>query len=58
MHTAQYPTRKMFFLEHIIPSIEVTGGPWYSGAELDLEFIEGMKKLVLKLIKTAVRLRI
>jgi len=50
----QFPTRKMYLLESIIPSIELTGGPWYSGAEFDTEFINNMRKYCLKIIWDAV----
>jgi len=32
-------------LEGIAPSIELTGGPWYSDSDLDTEFVETASKL-------------
>lgn len=33
------PTRKVYMLVGLEPSTEVTGGPWFSETELDVEFI-------------------
>ena len=35
-------TRKVFMLFDVEPSLEITGGPWFSENELDVEFIEGL----------------
>ena len=37
-------------LEGLEPSIQLTGGPWYTDNELDTEFIDTLKKACLKLI--------
>lgn len=39
---AKNSTRKVFMLFEIEPSLEITGGPWFSENELDSEFIEGL----------------
>lgn len=44
-------TRKVYMLYNLEPSIEVTGGPWFSENELDLEFIEEMCKVCLRFIE-------
>lgn len=44
-------TRKVYMLYNLEPSIEVTGGPWFSENELDLEFIEEMCKVCLRYIE-------
>lgn len=35
----QHPTRKIYMLYELTPSIEVTGGPWFTDGELDDEFV-------------------
>lgn len=44
-------TRKVYMLYNLEPSIEVTGGPWFSENELDLQFIEEMCKVCLRFIE-------
>ncbi|RKP05408.1 RNA polymerase Rpc34, partial [Thamnocephalis sphaerospora] len=34
------PTRKLYMLIELTPSAEVTGGPWFTDQELDVDFIE------------------
>ncbi|KAG1760298.1 RNA polymerase Rpc34 subunit-domain-containing protein [Suillus occidentalis] len=36
----RHPTRKIYMLAHLEPSVELTGGPWYTDNELDTEFIK------------------
>ncbi|KAI9432932.1 RNA polymerase Rpc34, partial [Lactarius indigo] len=36
----KYPTRKIYMMAHLEPSVELTGGPWYTDNELDTEFIK------------------
>lgn len=50
----QYPTRKIYMLEGITPSIELTGGPWYTDNDLDTEFIERISLLCHKFVKELV----
>ncbi|KDQ50981.1 hypothetical protein JAAARDRAFT_41609 [Jaapia argillacea MUCL 33604] len=38
--SVKHPTRKIYMLAHLEPSVEITGGPWYSDNELDTEFIK------------------
>lgn len=33
------PTRKIYMLAHLKPSVAITGGPWYTDQDLDEEFI-------------------
>ncbi|CAL1699571.1 unnamed protein product [Somion occarium] len=49
--SVQHPTRKMYMLFHLEPSVEVTGGPWYTDKELDTEFIKMLLKACLKFIR-------
>jgi DNA-directed RNA polymerase III subunit RPC6 len=37
------------------PSVEVTGGPWYTDNELDTEFIKMLKTACLQYIRDRVR---
>ncbi|KAG8942006.1 34-kDa subunit of RNA polymerase III (C) [Tulasnella sp. 419] len=46
------PTRKMYMLANVEPSVELTGGPWYTDFELDPEFISTVKSACLKFIRT------
>lgn len=43
-HNRQNPTRKLYMLLELTPSAEVTGGPWFTDQELDLDFIETLSK--------------
>lgn len=43
-------TRKVFMLAHLEPSVDLTGGPWFSENELDSEFIDEMCKLCYRYI--------
>ncbi|ANB14350.1 Rpc34p [Sugiyamaella lignohabitans] len=40
--SVKYPTRKIYMLASLQPSVEVTGGPWFTDSELDSEFIENL----------------
>ncbi len=35
-------TRKVYMLAHMEPSVEITGGPWFSENELDVSFIDDL----------------
>lgn len=52
---AQNPTRKMYMLEGLTPSIELTGGPWYTDNDLDTELIEGVSRLCRRSVVHLVR---
>jgi len=47
---AQYPTRKIYMLYELTPSIEVSGGPWFTDSELDHEFINELLSAMSKFI--------
>ena len=51
----QYPTRKIYMLSSIDPSIELTGGPWYTDKELDTEFVSLLMDVCLKIVRDRVR---
>jgi hypothetical protein len=44
---AKHPTRKLYMLASLTPSVELTGGPWYTDQDLDTAFID----MVLKVAK-------
>lgn len=45
----------MYILFHLEPSTEVTGGPWYTEKELDIEFIKLVSAACLKFVRDRVR---
>ncbi|RXW25206.1 hypothetical protein EST38_g678 [Candolleomyces aberdarensis] len=48
--SVQHPTRKIYMLEGLEPSIALTGGPWYTDNELDTEFIQHLMDACYKFI--------
>ena len=54
-HNFEYPTRKIYMMSHLEPSVEITGGPWYSENELDTEFIKMLASACLRFIKDKVQ---
>jgi DNA-directed RNA polymerase III subunit RPC6 len=54
LYKCQHPTRKIYMLYNVTPSIDVTGGPWYNGNELDSELIAGLQRLAKKFIREKV----
>ncbi|KAG6886073.1 hypothetical protein C0993_004063 [Termitomyces sp. T159_Od127] len=49
--SVQHPTRKIYMLENLEPSVALTGGPWYTDNELDTEFIKHLSDACLKFIR-------
>ncbi|EPQ51929.1 hypothetical protein GLOTRDRAFT_123048 [Gloeophyllum trabeum ATCC 11539] len=49
--SVKYPTRKIYMLAHLEPSVELTGGPWYTDNELDTEFIKLLCTACLRFIR-------
>ncbi|KAI5996988.1 RNA polymerase Rpc34 subunit-domain-containing protein [Pisolithus albus] len=47
----RHPTRKIYMLAHLEPSVELTGGPWYTDNELDVEFIKLLSSACLHYIR-------
>ncbi|KAI0267270.1 RNA polymerase Rpc34 subunit-domain-containing protein [Gloeopeniophorella convolvens] len=47
----KYPTRKIYMMAHLEPSVELTGGPWYTDNELDSEFIKLLCSACLRYIR-------
>lgn len=50
----QHPTRKIYMLEGLEPSISLTGGPWYTDNELDTEFIQHLTEVCYKFVRDTV----
>ncbi len=48
--SVKHPQRKIYMLYHLTPSIEVTGGPWFTDSELDTDFIDSLLIIVWKFI--------
>ncbi|GLB33584.1 putative RNA polymerase Rpc34 subunit [Lyophyllum shimeji] len=49
--SVQHPTRKIYMLEGLEPSVALTGGPWYTDNEFDTEFIQHLSDACLKFIR-------
>lgn len=49
--SVQHPTRKIYMLEGVDPSIALTGGPWYTDNELDVAFINTLSRACLKIVR-------
>ncbi|KAI0943330.1 hypothetical protein AcW1_002518 [Taiwanofungus camphoratus] len=49
--SVKYRTRKIYMLYHLEPSVEMTGGPWYTDNELDTEFIKLLCSACLRFIR-------
>ncbi|KAF8270585.1 RNA polymerase Rpc34 subunit-domain-containing protein [Lactarius quietus] len=47
----KYPTRKIYMMAHLEPSVELTGGPWYTDNELDAEFIKLLCSACLRFVR-------
>lgn len=50
--SVQHPTRKIYMLYDLVPSIEVSGGPWFTDSELDVDFVNQLSVAIEKFIKT------
>lgn len=48
--SVKFPTRKIYMLYHLMPSIEVTGGPWFTDGELDTEFVDSLLSIVWRFV--------
>jgi DNA-directed RNA polymerase III subunit RPC6 len=45
------PAKKIYMLFDLTPSVEITGGAWFTDQELDMEFISQISKICLKYIE-------
>lgn len=50
LKSVKNPTKKLYILSELEPSVELTGGSWYTDQEFDLEFIEALSKQCYKFI--------
>lgn len=48
--SVKHPTRKIYMLYNLQPSIDVTGGPWFTDSELDTEFIDTLVEVCWRFI--------
>ncbi|ODQ79775.1 hypothetical protein BABINDRAFT_161473 [Babjeviella inositovora NRRL Y-12698] len=48
--SVKHPTRKIYMLYNLQPSVEVTGGPWFTDSELDTEFIDSLMSIVWRFV--------
>lgn len=48
-----FKNRKMYMLFDLVPSKDVTGGPWYTEQELDQDFIDGIAQFVVRVLQRA-----
>ncbi|CAK9440035.1 uncharacterized protein LODBEIA_P41350 [Lodderomyces beijingensis] len=51
--SVKYPTRKIYMLYNLQPSLEVTGGAWFTDSELDTEFIDTVSMIIWRFIYSA-----
>ncbi|KAL1676452.1 RNA polymerase Rpc34 subunit-domain-containing protein [Schizophyllum commune] len=51
VQSVQHPTRKIYMLEGVEPSVALTGGPWYTDNELDVAFINTLIRACLKIVR-------
>ncbi|KAJ1762654.1 34-kDa subunit of RNA polymerase III (C) [Coemansia sp. RSA 2523] len=47
----KFPTRKVYMLTHFTPSSDITGGPWYTDQEMDMDFIEQISNQCYNMIR-------
>ncbi|CBQ72519.1 related to RPC34-DNA-directed RNA polymerase III, 34 KD subunit [Sporisorium reilianum SRZ2] len=50
--SVKYPTRKIYMLFGLTPSIELSGGPWYTDNELDTGFINELSMAILNFVRS------
>ncbi|KAM9909526.1 hypothetical protein OXX80_000168 [Metschnikowia pulcherrima] len=50
--SVKHPTRKIYMLYNLQPSIDVTGGPWFTDSELDTEFIDSLLTVIWRFISS------
>lgn len=49
--SVKFPTRKIYMLYDLTPSIELSGGPWYTDNELDTGFIHELSMACLRYVQ-------
>ena len=48
--SVQQKTKKLYMAYDLTPTREVSGGPWYTDQEFDHEFVDGIKRFVVKFV--------
>ncbi|KAL9093053.1 MAG: hypothetical protein Q9165_004191 [Trypethelium subeluteriae] len=46
----KFPTRRVYMLSDLSPSEDITGGPWFSDAELDVDLVDALATLAIKFV--------
>ena len=46
IRSVKYPSRKIYMLAHLMPSEDVTGGPWFADGELDVDLIDELSDVI------------
>ncbi len=46
IRSVKYPSRKIYMLAHLMPAEDVTGGPWFSDGELDVDLIDELSDVI------------
>ncbi|KAH7337740.1 RNA polymerase Rpc34 subunit-domain-containing protein [Rhizoctonia solani] len=49
--SVKHPTRKIYILANLQPSVEVSGGPWYNNSEFETEFVQTLCDACLNFIQ-------
>lgn len=44
--SVKHPARKIYILASMEPSVEMSGGPWFTDAEIDTEFIDSLLHVI------------
>lgn len=55
VRSVQNPTRKIYMIYDLTPSIEVSGGPWFTDSELDVEFVGMLSNAIERFISSKSR---
>ena len=50
--SVQQKTKKLYMAYDLVPTREVSGGPWYTDQEFDHEFVGAIKKIVVKYVQS------
>jgi len=58
LNNAKNPTRKMVLLADLVPSTDITGGPWYSDGEVDIALINVVEALVQQYVEKETWVRV
>ena len=48
--SVKHPTRRVYMLAGVVPSREVTGGPWFNDSELDGDFVDSLMNVCYRFV--------